>query len=349
MAIRVNSGGTVGATALGSAAAGQARDRRRTSLINAQATQQRNEAERNRDFALVRDQQNFENTLVRDQQQNQFRADQQQRSFDNIFQRDETNFDNSLIRDDLNSQRRLEDNLSLNEQRNELNRGNFSFELSERQRQDFNQLADVYERAEESGDYTPEELQDLRRQIDARRLGIRPQQRAQKSSPFPQGQNTGDVWQSNDGQYLLTRDQNGNVKKVADTGRLSPRDQFEARQKAYELAIQQAGENGGNVDEAADRIFKRLMGQNGQSGQISDLSGSQFAERKFEILDKTKNFEMRKLVPPGTTGALSEMYRDIRVLKSQGKDDEAKKLLKEITAFTDEIEGALKYQEKIGR
>ncbi len=104
-------------------------------------------------------------------------------------------------------------------------REDIEFGYSTKQRAQFNQLSEAYEKAVDSGDYTVDELEDIRRQIDARQMSIQPVARLKKQSPYQTGQDIGQTWTSEDGRFMLSRDQNGNVKKLADLNtQLTPKD-----------------------------------------------------------------------------------------------------------------------------
>jgi len=94
-------------------------------------------------------------------------------------------------------------------------KGYVTSEYSQKQVDEYNKLSEAYADAVSSGEYTPEELQQIKRQIDAKRMGIEPVEKIKKPQPFQEGRNIGDVWQDESG-LTLTRDKDGNVKKIAD-------------------------------------------------------------------------------------------------------------------------------------
>ena len=91
----------------------------------------------------------------------------------------------------------------------------FEVGYSDKQREEVNALADAYDAAVASGEYSEDELKDIRDQMQAKRLGIKPQPRMKQKTPFVTGQGIGDTWTSDTG-VLLTRDDKGNVKKLGD-------------------------------------------------------------------------------------------------------------------------------------
>ena len=91
----------------------------------------------------------------------------------------------------------------------------FEVGYSDKQREEVNALADAYDAAVASGEYSEDELKDIRDQMQAKRLGIKPQPRMKQKTPFVTGQGVGDTWTSDTG-VLLTRDDKGNVKKLGE-------------------------------------------------------------------------------------------------------------------------------------
>jgi len=90
---------------------------------------------------------------------------------------------------------------------------NVGLEYSEKQRQEYNKLADAYDEAVASEDYNEEELADIRRQMDAKQLGIKPQKRMKKKSKWPEGQDIGQEWTMPDGS-TRTRNEKGDIKPL---------------------------------------------------------------------------------------------------------------------------------------
>ena len=124
-------------------------------------------------------------------------------------------------------------------------RDNFEWEYSAKQRMDFDKLTDSYENAVKSGDYNEDELEEIRDQVMSKQLGIEPLPRLRKKSPWPQGQGVGQTWQSKDGKFLLSRDQKGDIKKLADTN-------GQPTMKDISSLYQQASNILGGLDGVAD-------------------------------------------------------------------------------------------------
>lgn len=88
---------------------------------------------------------------------------------------------------------------------------------TDRQRQEFNDLSNAYAEAERSEKFTKDELDEFRRNIIAKQAGIQPVPRMKKESPYPAGRDIGETWESDDGRFLMTRDDKGIPKKVGET------------------------------------------------------------------------------------------------------------------------------------
>jgi hypothetical protein len=94
---------------------------------------------------------------------------------------------------------------------------------STKQRQEFDDLARSYDEAVNSGEFTPDELKEIKRQVIAKQAGIAPLPKLKKESPYPEGQDVGQVWQAPDSPGVtLTRDKEGNVKKLYESGGGAP-------------------------------------------------------------------------------------------------------------------------------
>lgn len=143
-------------------------------------------------------------------------------------------------------------------------------ELSERQRQQINDQADAYDDAVASGEYTEDELADIKRQMDAKRIGIASQSmpRAKPPSKWQPGQQPGDVWTTEDG-TKLTRDDKGNVKPLP----VSQREKGVA--DVYKSALERATnlESGvidfNKVNEIVEN-FKKISGEAESSSGATD-------------------------------------------------------------------------------
>lgn len=160
---------------------------------------------------------------------------------------------------------------------------------TDRQRAEFNRLSEALVRAEQSGDFTPDEMKELRRQVTEAQLGIKPVKVMEKEPAFPEGQNIGQYWNLDDG-TVVTRDNKGNVKKVTDGAKADGVSQSELFDKAYSIAKGEAAETGKPVD--MNRV-KTLMKEIGGvlSGNSADGGGGEseipfsFAEQLFGFSD----------------------------------------------------------------
>jgi len=94
-------------------------------------------------------------------------------------------------------------------------RKDFDFELSSKQRQEYNQLADAYEAAVRSGKFSKSELAnmavDLREKQDAMTDVNSPVRRLKDKSPYPEGQGVGQSWVDKDTGMIMSRDMKGGL------------------------------------------------------------------------------------------------------------------------------------------
>jgi hypothetical protein len=147
-----------------------------------------------------------------------------------------------LDQHDLNMERgeaefNFRDQLADNEQQRR--RDDIEWGYTAKQRQDFDRMFDALEEARESGDFTGEEMGELTRQAYAKLAGLQPVPRLKEKSPYPEGQQPGQVWESDDGTMLLSRDDKGNVRKVGETNR---KPTFNDRNAAWKMALEMAEE-----------------------------------------------------------------------------------------------------------
>ncbi len=189
---------------------------------------------------------------------------------------------NALDRMDASHENALE---RLDEQQQD-RREDFEWEYSARQQKLYNQLDDAYEEAVQSGDYTPEELADIKRQVDAKKAGIQPVKRLRKS-PYPKGQGVGQTWTSGDGSFIFTRDSHGNVKKVADT---NSKPTYKDRMEAWKHAIT-LSEKDGVVDMGKARNYYREItggwnNSHASAGEFQQVPLSSVSESRANSLTK---------------------------------------------------------------
>jgi hypothetical protein len=82
-------------------------------------------------------------------------------------------------------------------------------------------LSDAYQEAEQSGLYTPEDLAEFKQQVIGKQAGITtPLPKLKKRSQWPEGQDIGQTWTSDDGRFQLGRDKDGKVYKIGETNAL---------------------------------------------------------------------------------------------------------------------------------
>lgn len=91
------------------------------------------------------------------------------------------------------------------------------------QRQKFDEMSRSYDEAVNSGEFSPDELKEVKRQVLAKQAGIAPLPKLKTQSPYQPGQDVGQVWQAPDSPGVtLTRDKEGNVKKLYESGIETP-------------------------------------------------------------------------------------------------------------------------------
>ena len=91
------------------------------------------------------------------------------------------------------------------------------------QRQKFDAMSQSYDEAVNSGEFSPDELKEVKRQVIAKQAGIAPLPKLKTQSPYQPGQDVGQVWQAPDSPGVtLTRDKEGNVKKLYESGSETP-------------------------------------------------------------------------------------------------------------------------------
>jgi hypothetical protein len=188
-----------------------------------------------------------------------FSREQSDTAFDRSRTLSDDAFERSLDLRDYDFLSRQDEN-DANEQRM---RERFDWQYTQKQKQEFDQLTNAYEEAKKSGEFTPDELKDLHYQIAGRMAGIDKLPRLKQESPWPQGQGVGETWHSEDGRFLLSRDEKGNIKKIAETS-ATPTVQDIA--KLYEQgfkALSKENEDGGvvapsekDVEAYVDRAIK---------------------------------------------------------------------------------------------
>lgn len=143
-------------------------------------------------------------------------------------------------------------------------RDDLDYELSARQRSEFNKLSESYDEAAKSGLYDEEELGELKRQIFAKQAGIQPIPRMKEASPWPEGQGVGEVWESDDGKLMLSRNKDGDVKRIAETNsQPTYQDKISAWKQAMEMSMEPSKNAKGEAPnmEKAREFYKEIMGE----------------------------------------------------------------------------------------
>jgi hypothetical protein len=198
MAIRVAHGTNIAPQLAASFGAGQERRR----LEDSRDALRRIDSRKERQF---RANQNLTNIIARQQEQ------RNRRNF--------TIQQNELERERFLSDRTFEDlredEAADVERRLAQEERDFDFVYSDKQREEYNQLTDAYDEAVASGEFSQDELAELKARTIQKQDAIQPQRRLKKRSRFDPGQDIGDVWRTDSG-TLLTRDEKGNIKKLED-------------------------------------------------------------------------------------------------------------------------------------
>jgi len=94
-------------------------------------------------------------------------------------------------------------------------RDKVEFEFDAQQRAEFDRLSKGYEEAKASGEFTEDELDDIRRQVIAKQAGIEPMPRLKRTGPSPQEMFDQNTFERNGVVYGFDKD--GAVKKLADS------------------------------------------------------------------------------------------------------------------------------------
>jgi hypothetical protein len=159
-------------------------------------------------------------------------------------------------------------------------RDDFEWEYTETQRRQVAQMEEGWQQAVDSGEYTNEELGEIRNQIDAKQIGIKPIKRLKKKSPFPTGQGIGEVWNSPDGGIMFTRDKDGNVKKIGETHKNPTwKDRIEARK----MFVEQFEGADGKVDyEAVEQAMGEMFKGAEQEADTASPALTNSAQRFYD-------------------------------------------------------------------
>ena len=182
----------------------------------------------------------------------------EQRESDRAFQldRDKTVFDRGQEAADAAQTRTGE----LAEEAYGRRKEEFSYEMSEKQRQEENRFADAYDDAVSSGLYSPEELKTILKERIAKRAGVPSLPRLKPKSPWPEGQEPGQSWKDPETGHTMTRDDKGNQKvlhKAPDT-KPTVKEKIDGWKLALEMS--RGGEEGTPNIKKAREIFNEIMG-----------------------------------------------------------------------------------------
>lgn len=183
----------------------------------------------------------------------------------------------------------------------------FEYEYSEQQRRQVAEMEEGYRKAQESGEYSPDELSEIRAQIDARQMGIKPVKRLKKKSPYPEGQGIGEIWNSPDGSFLFTRDDKGNIKKMGETNKNPTwKDRIEAMKMFTERYTTESKDGKKKtIDyDAVEQAMQKMFAGAG-SGTPDPLGIESSARRHYDLAGNTKTEESG----PAKMSATEELKR----------------------------------------
>lgn len=178
-------------------AAGQGATRNRFREGMLAATDRRKEGERRQEFMSE------QSGLDRD-----WRSDEAEKAEERAISR--TRLAADLGRDAREQEFGLREGLADSEQVRR--RDDIEWNYTTKQRQDYNRMFDSLEDARESGTFSDDEIKDLELQAYTKLTGLEPVPSIKKRSPYPEGQGIGQSWLSEDGRFLITRDDKGNQK-----------------------------------------------------------------------------------------------------------------------------------------
>lgn len=94
----------------------------------------------------------------------------------------------------------------------EIQQQNIEFGYSAKQRAEFNEATEAYDEAVKSGQFTEDELIDVKRQIVAKQAGIKPLPRIKKPEPTLQGHKVGETWSEGGWLNTVESDRYGTLK-----------------------------------------------------------------------------------------------------------------------------------------
>jgi hypothetical protein len=158
---------------------------------------------------------------------------------------------------DLQFQRELElQDRSAEQRRREANDllGETNVQLTNKQIEEDNRLADAEAEIMTSPEFTEDEKAEAIRNIRANRAKIQPVARRKPASEWREGQGIGDTWRSDDGNAMMTRDKDGNVKKLYETN-ANPtwKDRLDARKMfIQQFTEEQLDKEGNSIGEKTD-------------------------------------------------------------------------------------------------
>ena len=264
MPILVKHSGNIGPTALGAYGGGQgkrqAEDTRQASSIVA------SEREANKRRIAAEKQTKAQRDFQVDQtaKSQAFRTELADK--DNVARKGIADERNTRLTREKQLDRRFD--VGMEAQRQENRQASTDYELSEKQRIEYNRQADVFEDMKSSGLYNAEELADAERQLNAVQLGLKSGglDREEKPLQYPEGQGVGERWPSDDGMVEYTRDDKGNQKEISNRrptnqDRIKAYDSFSQSMTTKDSDGQPIPPTPEAVMEAVDKFFEASSSQ----------------------------------------------------------------------------------------
>lgn len=183
-------------------------------------------------------------------------------------------------------------------------------EITSDQAKKFNELEDAYQRAQSSGLYTQDQLEEIRMRIDEQQLGFTiPRKRLKPPSPWPEGRDIGDTWLES-GIYF-TRNEKGEVKKVADVKGEEPKSTVGDFAKAVKAAQSLLGEDA--TEEDIEQKAYELISQHGSMPKATgSVAASNVASKVKALLGGAQAVEGGIKTPDGKVLTSGEDIRAFR-------------------------------------
>ena len=231
MAIVVKHSGNAAPTLVGAYGAGQGKRQAEDAKQMLDIASRAEEAAKQRWFAWQ--QAEAQRSFQRRESRVARRHDALQREIDRGWRSDEAALADERATERMRLRHELREGMADSDQMRR--RDDIEWNYSTKQRQDFQRTFDALAAAQADKEFTDDEMKELRRQAYSKLAGVGPLPSIRERSPYPEGQGIGQTWTSDDGNFLFTRDDKGNIKKL---GELNTR-----RNEAFKMAMEMAKED----------------------------------------------------------------------------------------------------------